>query len=380
MKKLFFILSLCIFVACTNQQSRIKGRISGSKGQLLYFEHIDASDIKTIDSVKLRNSGRFSFSARVKMPDFYQLRLEENQIISLLVKPAESITVTANGADVSGSLDLKGSFESENLNKLIRYLNETKVMLDSINDLYLRATEDTARERYNKEYLSILEDHRKYSMAYILTHTRSMTCIYVLYQQLSPGNYVFYKTADLQFFKIVSDTLGKYYPRSKHVIAFRKNTSRLLNDFKTQSLLSRADTIKKGLPEVKLKDLNGIVRNIATLKGKYVLLSFWASWNEDCIEQNLQLKTIYEKYRGHDFEIMQVSFDNSTVNWKRAVHYDELPWINVIDTTFPNSSLAVRYNVQYLPANYLIDKDNITILAKDISPEQLQQRLSELSN
>jgi peroxiredoxin len=236
------------------------------------------------------------------------------------------------------------------------------------------------RERLYKKYTGILESHRKYSMGYLLTYTKSLTCIYVLYQELSPGNYVFYKTKDLQFFKIVSDTLGKYYPKSKHVIAFRKNANRLLNNYQSQVLMQRADTVRTGLPSVELKDINGTVRKLSSLKGKYVLLTFWASWNEDCVEQNLLLKEVYKKYYTRNFEIMQVSFDTSQEEWKRAIHFDELPWLSVIDPTFPNSAVAVSYNVQNLPANYLIDKDNTTILAKDISPDQLLVKLSELSN
>ncbi len=380
MKKLCLLLALFMAIACTNQSSRIKGKITGSKGKILYFEHVDASLTKSIDSVKLRNSGKFSFSARLKMPDFYQLRLGKNQLISLLVKPEESIRIKADGNDINHTLELSGSFDSENLNKLIRYLNETRTKLDSISRLYDSAATDTVRERLSQEYVDVLESHRKYSMAYILTHTNSLTCIYALYQELSPGQPVFYKNTDLQFFKIVNDTLSKYYPRSKHAAAFSKNTKRLLNDYQTQILLSMADTIKTTLPAVELEDVNGKIRKLASLRGKYVLLSFWASWNEDCIEQNLRLKEVYNTYKRMNFEIMQVSFDNSPEAWKRAIRFDELPWLNVIDTSFPNSVIAANYNVQGLPANYLIDKDNVTILAKDLSPDQLKIRLSALLN
>ena len=379
-KYLAIVMAFFVAMACTNERSRITGRITESKGKMLYFEHVDAALTKTIDSVKLRNSGTFHFSAQVKMPDFYQLRLENNQIISLLVKPSESIKVNANGNQMTSSLEITGSSESENLNKLIRYLNETRVNLDSVGRLYASATADTMRERLYKEYTGILESHRKYSMAYLLTHTNSLTCIYVLYQELSPGNYVFYKTKDLQFFKIVRDTLNKYYPKSKHVIAFRKNANRILNNYQSQVLMEMADTVKTGLPAVELKDMNGTVRKLSSLKGKYVLLTFWASWNEDCIEQNLLLKEVYQRYYRQNFEILQVSFDNSPEEWKHAIRFDELPWLSVIDPTYPRSAIAASYNVQSLPSNYLIDKDNASILAKDISPDQLMVKLSELLN
>jgi peroxiredoxin len=380
MKKLFLLLAVLTVIACTNQQSKIKGRITDSKGKLLYFEHVDVALTKTLDSVELNNSGRFRFSASVKIPEFYQLRLGKGQIINLLMKPGETITITGNGNDVANSLAVTGSFETENLNKLTRYLAETIVNLDSVNALYLKATEDTLRERLYNEYVKILEKHRKYSMAYILTYNKSLTCIYALYQQLSSGSYVFYKATDLQFFKIVSDTLSKYYPKSKHVLALRKNTTSLLNNYQTRRFLQMADTVYTSLPRIELEDMNGTIRKLSSLKGKYVLLSFWASWNPDCITQNLQFKEVYKKFKKNNFEILQVSFDNSSEAWKRAVRFDELPWVNVIDPTFPNSTVAVNYNVQNLPANFLIDKDNNTILAKDINPRQLHSRLLELLN
>jgi len=113
MKRLLFLLAVIMTISCTNQQSKIKGKITGSKGERLYFEHVDASLIKTIDSVELQKSGKFSFSTRVKTPDFYQLRMGNNQIITLLVKPEESIEIAADGNNITNSLEFTGSFESE---------------------------------------------------------------------------------------------------------------------------------------------------------------------------------------------------------------------------------------------------------------------------
>jgi thiol-disulfide isomerase/thioredoxin len=379
-KKILLFLTVLVLAACGRETARIKGRITENKGKMLYFEHVETSLTKTLDSVELKKSGRFSFSAPVRIPDFYQLRLGKSQIISLLLKKGETIRVSASGSDFDNTLELEGSFESENLNKLTRYLNETRLKLDSVSNLYQDATTDTLRNRLNREYNQILEDHRKYSMAYLLTHSQSLTCIYTLYQQISPGFYVFYKTTDLQFFKIISDTLTKYYPKSKHVTALRKNTQSMLSSYQAKILMRQADTIDPALPAIELEDVNGNLQSLSSLKGRYVLLSFWASWEQPCIEQNIGLKEIYKKYRKHNFEILQVSFDNSVESWRRAVRYDELPWLSVIDPTFPNSKIAASYNVQTIPANYLIDKDNLTILAKNLSPEELQSKLSELFN
>ncbi len=373
-KHLFFVAFIFFVLGCSNQTSVIKGKIKGSKGKILYFEQVDLSRVKTLDSVKLNNAGRFRFSVKIKIPDFYQLKLE-NRIISLLVKKGDKITINAHGNDILNSLKIDGSFDSENLAKLNRYLSETKVLLDSVSVLYNNAPDDSTRQNLYNEYMNVLEAHRKYSIAYILTYTNSLTSIYALYQQISPDLFVFYKTSDLQFFKILSDSLTKYYPKSKHVIALRNNTNAMLNNYHAQLLLRNTNAVETSLPKVELMDINGKLRKLTSFKGKYVLLSFWASWDEASIEQNLKLKEVYNKFRNRNFEILQVSFDNSTEVWKRAVHFDELPWVNVIDTTFPNSIIAVNYNIQQLPANYLIDKDNMTIIDKNIDPERLYDKL-----
>jgi peroxiredoxin len=154
----------------------------------------------------------------------------------------------------------------------------------------------------------------------------------------------------------------------------------MISDYKTQVILQKAEKNDGTLPSIALPDISGDTLTLKSLAGKYVLLSFWSSSNQNCIRQNLELKKVYEKYRSRGFEIYQVSFDNSREAWKRAVGYDELPWKNVIDEDFPNSAVAGNYNVTQLPANYLIGKDNTSILGKNLTPSQLQTKLQELYN
>jgi peroxiredoxin len=257
-------------------------------------------------------------------------------------------------------------------------LNNTRANLDSVNRLAQGVNQDSVLTRLNKEYNDILEMHRKASVAYILTHSNSLSSLYVLYQQYQPDAYVFYKTSDIQFFKIVSDSLSKYYPGSKHVAALKAYTMNLIDKYKTNVILQKGLQKEASLPPVALPDIIGDTVTLRSLKGKVVLLSFWASDNEASVRQNLELKKIYERYRSRGFEIMQVSFDRSEDAWAKAVRFDELPWISIIDKAFPNSTIAGNYNVKDLPANYLIDRDNYTILAKNLTPSQLRERLGEV--
>jgi peroxiredoxin len=380
MRKIVLFCFVLLLAACGKEQVKITGHISNAGKAVMYLDEIDVYDIIPADSVALKKNGRFSFSFDSKVPCFYQLRLSPDKVIILFPKPGQHIKITADANNLLASLAIEGSHDTEQITKIIRLLDQTKVRLDSITTLSKSITQDSILIRLNKEYLDILERHRKVSIAYLLTHSNSLSSLYVLYQQYQPNSYVFYKTTDIQFFKIVSDTLTKYYPGLKHVTALQAYTNNLIGKYKSQVLYQQALQGGVSLPVVALPDMAGDTITLKSLKGKYVLLSFWSSENKSCVSQNLELKKVYEKYKSRNFEILQVAFDNSKEAWGRAVRFDELPWKSVIDEGFQNSPIAGNYNITQLPANYLIDKDNVTILGKNLTPYQLQTKLQDLYN
>lgn len=377
MKKSIVLFCILGLVACNKEQIKISGKINKAEKMVLHLDEVDVYESKPVDSVLLSPSGKFKFTLKSREAGFYQLRLSPDKIIVLFPLPGDHIKIQADADDLLSSLTVDGSNETEQITKLIRLLDDTRSRLDSISVEYNQAQSDSMKIRLNKEYANILERHRKNSIAYILTHYNSLSSLYALYQQYQPGYYVFYKATDMQFFRIVSDSLEKYYPGSRHVRALKAYTDNMINKYKSQVLLQSAQT-RNSLPELALPDMAGDTVYLTSFKGNYVLLSFWASYNTASVKQNLELKKIYNQYRHRGFEIVQVSFDNSFDDWRSAVRYDELPWVSVLDTRYPNSIVAGNYNITSLPANYLIGKDNTSILAKDLSPAELRDKLKEL--
>jgi len=379
MRKLVVVLCCVLAVsACSKDKVKISGRIANAEKAMLYFDEVDVYNTVPVDSVKLGKNGRFSFTAGINISGFYQLRLSPDKVIVLFPRPGERITINADAKDLPESVEAEGSHDTEQITKLIAMLSKTRNKLDSIGAVYDKSNDDSLKIRLNKEYQNILDLHRKASIAYILTNYNSLSGVYVLYQQYRPGYYLFYKNTDLQFFKILSDSLTKYHPKSKHVAALQSHTNKMLGDYNTQLLMAHTDVAEGTLPKIELPDYNGNLSKLSSLTGKYVLLSFWVSGSESCVRQNLELKRIYEQYRNKGFEIFQVSFDNSTEKWQRAIRFDELPWISVIDTGY--SVVAGNYNVTEVPANYLIGKDNSSILGKNLTPSQLRDKLQDLYN
>ena len=377
-----FLLLFIVFglAACNRNQVKISGHIVHAEKKVLHLDEVDVYENRPADSVTLKKDGSFRFKFHADIPCFYQLRLSDDQIIVLFPTPGQHIKVEADAGNLLPSVKISGSHDTEQVTKLIKALHETRIKLDSINRVFAKAEEDSVKNRLNKEYQDVLERHRKFSITFILTHYNSLASIYALYQQYEPGSYVFYKAQDLQFFKIVSDSLAKYLPRSKHVNALKAYTKNRISDYKTQVIMQKADKAESSLPEIALPDINGDTVTLKSLKGRYVLLCFWVTANQNSASQNLEFKKIYDRYKKRGFEIYQVSFDNSVETWVKTVRFDELPWISVIDSKFPNSAVAINYNVTQLPANYLIGADNISILAKNLTPAQLQMKLGDLFN
>ncbi len=111
-------------------------------------------------------------------------------------------------------------------------------------------------------------------------------------------------------------------------------------------------------------------------RGKFVLLDFWASWCVPCRKENPNLVKSYEKYKSRNFEIISVSIDEDKNAWRNASKEDKISWINLLDAKGNLDEIAVKYGVQSVPANFLIDPNGV-IIGKNLKIEELGKLLSE---
>ena len=130
-------------------------------------------------------------------------------------------------------------------------------------------------------------------------------------------------------------------------------------------------------PEIALPNPEGDTILLSSLRGKYVLLDFWASWCRPCRIENPHLVESYEKYNEKGFDIFQVSLDKKRESWIEAIEKDQLTWHQVSDLKYWNSAPAELYKVRAIPANFLLDK-NGKIIAKNLRGDALEAKLSEI--
>lgn len=127
-------------------------------------------------------------------------------------------------------------------------------------------------------------------------------------------------------------------------------------------------------PEISLKNMEGNTVSLSSLKGKVVLIDFWASWCGPCRTANKNLKKLYNKYKDKGFEIYGISVDYNTKAWKKAIKADKINWIQVYDE---GGLIADKWRVSYLPTGFLLNKQG-NIIAKDLDGKELEDKLIEL--
>jgi len=390
MKRTLYILSLIlIFSGCSDKNSiiiegLIKGREKEDKaGKTIFLKKIDVDSEILIDSSRISKKGEFKFRKKVTEAAFYQVAMSQDNFITLLAEPGEKINLVFEGNNLFGKYSVSGSAGSEKLQMLDQNLAETKSKLDSLTILYNKASGepgfDVKKPLLEVEFNNLILAQRKKNIEFIITNTNSLASIKAVYQKLNPDTYVLYNPNDLQYLKIVRDSLTKYYPNSNHVQALARDLEKEMN----QLYVSQLSKATEGLPATKLNpdliDVNGKRIALSSLRGKYVLLTFWSVRSKECVTENIQLKELYKLYNKKGFEIYQINLDENEADWKYAVKYDELPWINTREDDPQNPKNAVLFNVRSLPTNYMFDKEG-NIIGSNLHGRPLRLKLEQLFN
>ena len=173
---------------------------------------------------------------------------------------------------------------------------------------------------------------------------------------------------------LIGDFGNRYlndYPQEDPMV--RQNVQQFVN-------YMRANMTDIPAPEIAQTDTSGVVRKLSDLKGKIVLIDFWASWCGPCRKENPNVVAAYKKYRDKGFEIFSVSLDQDKSRWMAAIQQDGLIWPNhVSDLKFWQNEAAGKYGVSSIPKTVLLDRNGI-ITDHNLRGEALDKKLKEIFN
>lgn len=382
---LFLLFILVLTTACNHKDKfTVTGHIEGAKDKVLYLQKMGLNQTVTIDSLKLKG-GDFEFkSNRLTEPSFFLLKLSDNNYITLLADTTETIVVDADANNLETSYQLKNSIGSvyiQMFNKRIRKLN--KELNTLVAKYQATDTKDAAtRKELETLYEQKLQEHKDFVGEFIMENPRSFAGYYALFQNLDDNSAVLnvFDKKDQVYFSTLATSLNLYYPESErashlynYVLGAKAQQQR--QKFAEELLASQAS--ESGYVDIEAPNLKGDTIKLSSLEGKTIIVNFWASWDEKSVAANRHLKKMYAQYKGKGLEVYSVSLDKSKVLWESTVNNEGYSWTEVSDLAYTNSFPARLYNIQQLPANYIISPKG-EIIGKNLFGNRLSEKLKEI--
>lgn len=297
-------------------------------------------------------------------PEFVYLTYGNGGSAALLLQNRDRVTVSADmtGTDVR----IEGSEESVLMQKVDSDIRAFNAAFDSLTYELAAVGEDGSQEeiaRLKREMGALYVKCKQEAVKYVVTHSKSLTIVPVLYQKTSGGLPIFAQATDAIIMERAYDSLRTVYPSSPYIVSLADEVSARRNALEIQNRMASAEEVD--FPEIVLNDVNGQQQPLTALKGNVVVLMFWDAANVQQRVYNTDLKILYEKYHSRGLEVYQVGLNSDKTAWALQVKEQELPWISVCDPAAGASVGAMVYNVSQLPAMYLISRQG-SIESKDV--------------
>ncbi len=382
MKTITIVAAGLLFIAGCGKQAEftINGKLTGAGKDSLILEEMTEKSLELRSTLVADPDGSFTYSDTAANPRLFFIRTNQNEYITLMAMGGENIEVSAEKGRITQTLRITGSPQSELIMELTNELAKATDKLDSLGKQYQelkgRGNDPQVDSWVQAEYGKLIEQQRSFVRAFIGRHVAEPASLLALSHQIG-RQAVLNGSADFDLFEKVDAQLFGKYPNSALVINLHKYVEAMRPQMESAQSKEKSQGSGQAAPDISLPDPDGNTRTLSSLKGKIVLLDFWAGWCGPCRRENPTLVAAYAKYHDKGFEIFQVSLDKTKSEWVAAIKQDGLNWIHVSDLKFWSSPVAKLYGIESIPANFLLDKEG-KIIGSNLRGEALEAELSKL--
>nr|WP_219290381.1 TlpA disulfide reductase family protein [Arthrospiribacter ruber] len=367
--KNILLLSIGIAMLACEQSSKrefdgsvmITGKLENVPNGSVVLAYISDDAPQQIAEIPVSGSGKFEYNLILDGPGFYLLNLMGSKEVKLALYD-QDVDVFYNFADDT-SLKIEGSDDSQYVQEINALMQEYQGTINYLNNVYMEAMKERDQEKIKKVQQDALELEQNHA-AKVKDLVRSMDGSFAALQSFSMIN----PKSDFEFLDETVTKMSERYPEYKEVQQLMAQLEEM-----------RALAVGQPAPEISLPDPDGDIVNLSDLRGKYVLIDFWAAWCRPCREENPNVVRLYNEYKDQGFEVFGVSLDRTKDAWVKAIADDNLTWTHVSDLKYFNSEAASLYQINAIPATYMLDPEG-KIIAKDLRGQSLENKLKEIFN
>lgn len=353
----------------------IEGLIVGAENQTVELLNKNIGGWQNAYSTaKTDEKGQFSLDTAISVEDYFFLKTANGQMVNLVLRPGDSLRVYGDARDLLGMTNVLGSEDSDLLNVYLREFRSFKEAKDSLTLIARKNPELT--DQVNSFFNPIAQNFYTYRNTFINENKRSPALVGTLNSFDQQKEWSTYK----QVVAMLSLSFGQS-PTVQGITAYVAKKDGQMTA-QADAAAKKAAMFKPGteVKDIVMPDTSGTIIKLSDLRGKVVLIDFWASWCKPCRRENPNVVKAYEKYNEDGFEVFSVSLDKKGFKsrWIAAIEQDGLVWPYHVSTMEGFSTQAARdYAVNSIPFTVLIDAEG-KVIATNLRGPRLEEELQRI--
>lgn len=321
-------------------------------------------------------SGNFKMKGAIEGMGLYQLRVEGNvqqgqepKVIPMTLVPEDKLTLELDFDNFNRSVVYKGTEWAGPLNG---YMDKMKDFIDW--QMSIVNPQEYQQDKLMKMVVAKKEPMDRYIISEIRKDPSNPAHILLMTNLMPMMGFENYDPKHIEVLRVMHKAYEDKYPGHPMTVNVGTQVAQL-----EQGLKDYTDFKEKNIaPEIAMPNPQGKEMKLSSLRGKYVLIDFWASWCGPCRVENPNVVRLYNKYKGDKFEIFSVSLDKDGEKWKKAIEADGLIWdYHVSELTGWETDVVQKYQFSGIPHTVLIDPEG-KVIAEKLRGPSLERKLQEL--